>query len=188
MEAAMIKRPNFNYKITWKAYFLNPNAPEGIPIYEYLEKVYGRRFDPNKKSPIDTAGDSVGIKFNPDRRTLNTLTSHRLVDYAAKFGKQNEMINEIFRIYFEEAKNINNIDVLVEAADKVGVPKAREYLQTDEGAKEIKEQDNYAKYELAVEGVPFFIIGKEGKEEKLAFSGAQPSELFLKAFDKITNN
>jgi len=40
---------------------------------------------------------------------------------------------------------------------------------------------------LELKAFLFFIIGRENKEEKLAFSGAQPIELFLKAFDKIMN-
>jgi len=133
----MKKRPSYKYKISFKPYFLNPNISgnEGMNINEYLEKKYGRKIDPTQKTPLDIAGESVGIKFNSSRAICNTLTSHRLVDYAERFGKQDEIINELFKIYFEEAKNINNIDILVEVAEKFGIPKAREFLLTDEGAK-----------------------------------------------------
>jgi len=183
----MKQRPTYKFKASFKPYLLNPNGPEGMPINEYLEKKYGRKIDPTKKSPLDIAGESVGIKFNSNRAVHNTLASHRLNDYAERFGKQDETINELFKIYFEEAKNINNIDILVEVAEKFGIPKAREFLLTDEGATKVNEGDYNAKHEIGVDGVPFFIIGREDKEEKLAFSGAQPIELFLRAFDKIMN-
>lgn len=96
-----------------------------MPVKEYLARVYGGRIDPSRMNylrqqgmhiktilPTTTiTGQDVGINFNDDRVMLPTLDSHRLVEYARKQGKQDVVIDKVFRSYFEEAKNIADHDV-----------------------------------------------------------------------------
>eukprot|EP01018_Ginkgo_biloba_P003796 Gb_11184 [translate_table: standard] len=69
-----------------------------------------------------------------------------------------------------------NMQVLLEAAEKVGVNGAKEWLEDpNNGLKEIN--DDLEKYARVVTGVPHFLINGQFK-----LHGAQPSEAFLKAF------
>ena len=58
--------------VSWKPFYLNPDmGPEGENLREHLINKYGeamvKRFDaPN--NPLSSAGCSVGINFNQDRR------------------------------------------------------------------------------------------------------------------------
>ena len=54
-----------------------------------------------------------------DRRVHNTIRSHRLVRLATEQGKGGDMIEQIFHGYFEEGRNIADIDVLLDLAKKV---------------------------------------------------------------------
>jgi predicted DsbA family dithiol-disulfide isomerase len=47
-----------------------------------------------------------------------TLDSHRLITFAARHNKQDELVEELFRNYFLEAKTICDKEVLLAAAEK----------------------------------------------------------------------
>lgn len=86
---------------------------------EYLEKKYGKGAGSRMSVALGAAGAKANINFNTERRVHNTLRSHRLVRLADQQGKGDKMIEEIFHGYFEEGRNIADIDVLLELASKV---------------------------------------------------------------------
>ena len=47
---------------------------------------------------------------------MNTLKSHCMLDFAKGFGKQNLVAEKLFSAYFQEARDINSLDVLNEVA------------------------------------------------------------------------
>lgn len=68
---------------------------------------------------LEKVGQANDIRFNSERRVHNTIKSHRLVRYADAQDKGNEMIEQLFHGYFEEGKNIADVDVLLDLARKV---------------------------------------------------------------------
>lgn len=62
-----------------------------------------------------------GISFNFDRRIVNTLKSHCMLDYARCEGKQDLLAENLFQAYFQEAKDINSLDVLAKIAVDTGL-------------------------------------------------------------------
>lgn len=85
----------------------------------YLEKKYGPGAGSRMSAALGRAGALTGIRFNAERRVHNTMRSHRLVRLATKQGKGNEMIEQIFHGYFEEGRNIADVGVLLDLAEKV---------------------------------------------------------------------
>lgn len=65
------------------------------------------------------AGEATGIRFDNSRKVHNTIRSHRLVRFADGQGKGGEMIDQLFHAYFEQGRNIADVDVLLELAEKV---------------------------------------------------------------------
>jgi len=55
----------------------------------------------------------------------NTLNSHRLIDYAGQHGKQDEVVEALFKAYFEEGKNLGDLALLIEIGKKAGLPAVR---------------------------------------------------------------
>jgi len=76
-------------------------------------------------------------------------------------------------------KDIVDINTLVEAATKVGILDAREFLESNELTEKVR-QNVEKNVERNVSGVPFFII-----DEKYAVSGAQNPDVFLDIFKKV---
>lgn len=102
------------------------SAPLPLPLplpnlllrQEHLEKKYGKGAGSRMAVALERAGQSTGINFNNERRVHNTIRSHRLVRLADQQEKGGEMIEQIFHGYFEEGRNIADVDVLLDIAQK----------------------------------------------------------------------
>jgi predicted DsbA family dithiol-disulfide isomerase len=161
---------------------------EGMPIAEYLYKVYRIKMDPNDpNSPLKAAGERAGILFNNQRAMVNTLDSHRIIALAKELGKQLEMVEAIFHHYFEEAADISRTDQLVHISSKVlgqrlSPDDLRSFLLSDMLKDEVSLQISKASQDN-VTGVPFFSIEGDNAPVML-LSGAQPPESFVQAFSR----
>ncbi|MGE5147076.1 MAG: DsbA family oxidoreductase [Candidatus Eiseniibacteriota bacterium] len=169
--------------IVWRPFQLNPEMPEGgLDRREYLEAKFGGPAGAKQVyDRIRQAGQSAGLELNFEAipRTPNTVNSHRLIHRATALGKQNEIVEALFRAYFLEGRDIGSIDTLVEYAASVGLPEAeiRAYLESDEDAELIRGLDAQAR-QMGIQGVPCFIFNNQ-----YAVSGAQEPAIFLQVFD-----
>ena len=79
---------------------------------------------------MTTVGASEGLDFRFERirHTPNTLASHRLLRLAARYGRQDEMLDALFAAYFTEGRDIGDHRVLIDIAAKVGIPDAVTFL------------------------------------------------------------
>ena len=128
-------------------------------------------------------GKDVGIDFKFGGKTGNTRDSHRVIQLAKTKGEgmQTKVVEELFRAYFEEEKNITSHEVLQAAAAKAGLPETetKEWLGSDKGGKEVDKEVKEAQM-MAVSGVPHFTL--QGKYE---IGGAQDPEAFVQIFERI---
>src|SRR5574338_791589 len=148
LEAALRQRAAADTPVTiaWRPYQLNPDMPQdGLDRRDYLEAKFG---GPERAKAVydrvSRVGAAVGIDFRFDRipRTPNTVASHRLVHRAAHYGRQEEVVEALFRAYFLEGRDVGSLDVLVEVAAAAGLPAAeiRAYLESDEDAELVRGQ------------------------------------------------
>jgi len=187
LEQAMAKRKDIKFNVTWRPFFLNSSIPQGgVPLRTYLGAMYGSKRFEVMSQHLHDKGKEVGINFKEDRWIVPTLNSHRLLEFALRISveKQNEVIDKIFSQYFEDGKNISDIDVLVSIAESCNIQGAREYLNTEQDKQSVIDQDNQWK-KSRIGGVPFFSISASGMKRKLNLSGAQPAEFFLDAFEEL---
>eukprot|EP00298_Acanthocystis_sp_HF-20_P015979 c21339_g1_i1.p1 GENE.c21339_g1_i1~~c21339_g1_i1.p1 ORF type:complete len:203 (-),score=79.13 c21339_g1_i1:22-630(-) len=202
----MRQSKNTEFQIIWKPFLLNPTTPpEGYNLREYLTKKYGPQVgnslgDPN--SPLQKNASKLGIAFNIERRIVNTIDAHRLIEYtlqSAGHEKQNEIVELICDHYFRQAHDISQKELLLDCAKTVGLNMdevARLFedkSEIEKGTKKILAEDRKVK-SSGIQGVPFFQLssGKEGKEGKegdedypIELSGAQPPEAFLRIFQQL---
>jgi predicted DsbA family dithiol-disulfide isomerase len=110
------------------------------------------------------------------KRTPNTLDAHRLINWAKIEGKQNAIVDALFKAYFIDGRDIGDRDVLSDLADGIGMDAAvvQRLLKSDADLEEIKGRDAMAR-EMGVNSVPTFIVG--GRH---AVPGAQQPELWRK--------
>mmetsp|Transcript_25401 Transcript_25401/g.64427 ORF Transcript_25401/g.64427 Transcript_25401/m.64427 type:complete len:184 (-) Transcript_25401:123-674(-) len=180
----MAKFPQNDFRVTWRPFQLNPDAPKE-PVNKlkmYKEKFGAARIEQMLPHMTQTF-KKVGVDYSMGGDTGNTLTSHRLLQWAASVGldKQDLLVEELFKNYFAEEKYLGDRGVLLAAVDKAG-------LDREEGAKIIDDESLWrsevekdkAKYARGVSGVPYFIF-----DGKFAISGGQPPEAFAEAISEV---
>ena len=171
--------------VRWAPFQLNPGMPkEGMDRKEYREKKFGSaaRVEEMDRRMI-AVGKDEGIPFALDKilRSPNTFDAHRLTWLAGREGVQDAVVDGLFRAFFTEGRDIGDRSVLTEIGAAVGLDHdaVREFLQSDEGTKEVREEERRAR-EIGVDAVPTFVIGG-----KFLVSGAQNPEVFLEAFRSL---
>ncbi len=124
----------------------------------------------------------VGLEYNMDTMILtNTFDAHRLTMFAKTKGLMKEMTERILHAYFTESKHIGDHETLTELAVEVGLDREEvaKMLASGDMANEVR-ADEQAAQQYRISGVPFFLINK-----KYAISGAQPTEAFVQALEKV---
>lgn len=186
LDRALEARPDHRFEIEWHPFQLNPDMPEnGMDRREYLETKFGDRAQAvNVYARIEEAAVSAGLKidFAAIKRTPNTINAHRLIHWAGLEGRQTAAVTRLFKAYFEEGRDIGEHDVLLEIAGGIEMDRAvtERLLQSEADIEDIRGRDAHAR-ERGVTGVPTFIVASQH-----VVPGAQPSELWLKVIDELS--
>jgi predicted DsbA family dithiol-disulfide isomerase len=163
---------------------LNPQmAAEGETLIEHIGKKYGRTPEQilQAQAELRERGAAVGFSFGPRTRIYNTFDAHRLLHWARLQGKQVELKAALLKAYHGEGKPPSRHDVLIEAAQSVGLDaeKARAVLQDGTYAGEVRaEEERYMA--MGINSVPSIIVN-----DRYLLTGAQPVEAFEQALRQI---
>ena len=109
--------------------------------------------------------------------TGNTLDAHQLVHLAHESGRQDAMLERLYRAYFSEGRSVFDQTSLVELAQDVDIDAetARAALAEARYASAVRDDIEMAR-RIGISGVPFFLI-----DGRYGVSGAQSSATFLEA-------
>ena len=115
--------------------------------------------------------DAEGLEYGQRSHTYNSRLAQELGAWADTQAGGEAIHDALYRAYFVEAKNIGDIDTLIEIAQSVGLPaeKARTVLESRE-FRETVDADWQKSHQYGVTGVPTFVAGGKG------VVGAQPYE------------
>ncbi|WP_338785892.1 DsbA family oxidoreductase [Metabacillus sp. FJAT-53654] len=173
-------------KIEYRSFELNPDAKVHYEEdnIELLSKKYGTSKEQIKAMNLQLTEQAkeVGLTYHLDKiKATNTLNAHRLIHLAKQFGKENEMVERLFKAYFTEVRHVGEMKTLIELATEIGLDqqKVQSMLNSNEYEADVRAQEQDAQ-QIGVTGVPFYVINR-----KYAISGAQPSEVFLKVMEKV---
>ncbi|KAH8704231.1 DSBA-like thioredoxin domain protein [Talaromyces proteolyticus] len=181
--------PTDTFSISWHAFYLNPDgaAYPGInKMAMYEARLGGPERAKAMAARLTATGAAEGIAFSYGGNTGRTRDSHRLVYLAGqKYGaeKQTQVVEALFRAYFEEEKNITDKAVLLHAATESEARLPRDevqaWLDSDLGGKEV-DQEAYGATSKFVTGVPNFTI-----QGKYVVEGAEDPAQFLEVFQTV---
>ena len=185
-EAALQKfEGNKNIEITWKSFQLSPDmvTDTTISIHEYLSNHKGIPIDEAKKmnAYVTDMAKQSGLNYHLDKAVVaNSFKAHRFSHYAKQQGKQLEAEEALFRAYFTEGKNLDDIQTLVDLGKSIGLDPAfvKAVLESNQFSNEV-ETDIYEAQQIGVRGVPFFVF-----DRKYAVSGAQDVSAFTQTLEK----
>jgi len=167
--------------VRWRPFQLDPSIPaEGLDRRAYMKAKFK---DEARLAAVHDRltdmGKEVGIAYAFDRieRAPNTLDAHRLIRWAAVGDHQDAVVDRLFRLYFEEGRDIGDRKLLVEVARDAGmdVPIVEKLMASDDDLDAVQAEIAQAQA-VGVSGVPFFIFAS-----RFGVPGAQDADVLAKA-------
>jgi predicted DsbA family dithiol-disulfide isomerase len=157
---------------------LHPEIPaEGRPRDEVFPPVYRARIEENLKQ----MADQTGLTLKVHDRLINSRPALQAAEFARQEGRFEPMHRELFRAYWEDGKDVSNLEVLREAAGRAGLNVA--------GMEKAVTSDRYGDYldarrqeaeDLMIDGIPAHVIAG-----RYLVMGAQPYDLFERVMAKL---
>jgi predicted DsbA family dithiol-disulfide isomerase len=184
LEKALALRPEIPFDISWRAYRLDPDVPRGgVDRRAYMKAKFGDSPRTSAMSDaIKAAGEAEHIAFAFDRieKRPDTIDSHRLIRWAASAGKQTDIVERLFKAYFEEGRDIGDPAVLTAVAREAGMDGdlVADLLAKDADRALVEQEDALA-HRMGISGVPTFIFAN-----KYLISGAHDADKLVKVIDK----
>ncbi|WP_338473236.1 DsbA family oxidoreductase [Niallia sp. XMNu-256] len=181
-----LKQIDHPIEVTYRCYELDPTMGKDVKenMYESLANKYGMSIAQAKANiqNVVNMAKEVGLDYQMDTLILtNTFDAHRLTMYAKTKGLMKEMTERILQAYFTESKHIGDHETLTELAVEIGLDQeeVKSMLASDEMADAVRNDQQTAR-QYGISSVPFFLINK-----KYALTGAQPTETFVQALQKV---
>ncbi|MFJ8153339.1 DsbA family oxidoreductase [Streptomyces sp. NPDC094468] len=172
-------------EVVHRSFELDPGrAKDDVqPVLAMLTKKYGM-----SEAQAEAGEDNLGAQAAAeglDYRTRgrdhgNTFDMHRLLHFAKEQGRQDQLIQLLYRANFAEERSLftEGAERLVGLAAEAGLDAeaAREVLADPARYADDVRADEREAAELGANGVPFFVL-----DRKYGVSGAQPAEVFTQA-------
>ena len=117
--------------------------------------------------------------MRPPQVTPNTMYALEATEYAQQHGKFLEFHHAAYKAYWEERKDLGQLDVLAEVAHSVSLDAEDmiQCLETHEFSNTVMGQYQEA-LQYGIRGIPTFVVGN------LLFTGAHPYDIFKSAMNQ----
>ncbi len=179
-QAAQSKRDAFAVSVAWRTFLLSPEMPRaGVDRLEYLSA----RFQPEQlaaaQQTLEAAAAAAGaeINLNAAKRLPNTIDAHRVVQWAAREGAGEGVIDALFNAYFVEGRDLGDAEVIATTAALAGMDpqETRKRLATEMDRATILNFHRAAQT-LGLHGVPVAVFNR-----RVPLMGAQSAESYTQA-------
>ena len=154
-------------EVTWRSFELRPVG--GPPI----SPAYRAKIEAARPRIYALAKDQYDLEMNPGPFGINSRPSLVGAKYAEAQGLGDAYSDAIFKAYWLEGRNIEELDVLADVATSIGLP-ADEFLAAleAEAYRSAMLADVEQAHDYGLSGVPALIFAN-----KYLVSGAQPYEV-----------
>jgi predicted DsbA family dithiol-disulfide isomerase len=156
---------------------LHPEIPpEGRPRDEVLPPAYRARAEEG----VNRLAAQVGLQLSLHDRVINSRPALQAAEFARELGRFAPMHRELFKAYWDEGRDVSDVDVLREVAARAGVDVA--------GMESAVREDRFGDYldarraeaeDLMINGIPAHVIA-----DRYLVMGAQPYDLFERVMAK----
>ena len=173
-------------EVHWHSYQLDPEAPvrQEVSNSERLAQKYNRTLAEVEEMQRNIAAmaKEEGIEFNWEgANSGNTFNAHRLIHLAQSKGLGSEAKEAFFFSYMTQGLAIGERETIEDVASRIGLNPVEvdDLLESDAYADFVKFDEEVAREQLQVTGVPFFVF-----DQRVALAGAQPTEVFKQVMEK----
>ncbi|MFF4090606.1 DsbA family oxidoreductase [Streptomyces nigra] len=172
-------------EVVHRSFELDPGRAKGDiqPVITMLTKKYGMSAAQAQAGEENLGAQAAaeGLAYRTEGRDHgNTFDMHRLLHLAKGHGRQDELIQILYRANFAEERSVfaEGDDRLVELAVEAGLDadEVRRVLADPEAYADDVRADEREAAQLGATGVPFFVL-----DRTYGVSGAQPAEVFTQA-------
>ncbi|MAV87042.1 MAG: hypothetical protein CMM67_02220 [Rhodospirillaceae bacterium] len=173
LQKVLATRSDFKATINWQPFLLNHQ-------FKNLDNILDRDLRPNINRELENdqlrislinAGKTLGIDFNFENLKLlsNTINSHKLIKLAQNLGCAMEVIDRVFKHYFEYGNDIGSIALLRKIGFEEGLDHQllKEFPDNNENFDQVN-SFNLLFQHYKINGIPTLVFDK-----KFAISGAQ---------------
>ena len=174
------------FDLHFQPFELNPQMPaEGEDALQHLSRKYGMPPEQlaKNRAHLRERGAEVGFAFGDRPHIWNTFDGHRLLHWAGTVSaeKQRALKHALLAAYHARAENPGAHDVLLKAAEEVGLDaeRARAVIASGEFSAEVRAAERHWQ-QLGIHSVPAVVI-----DDRHLISGGQPPEVFEQALRKI---
>jgi predicted DsbA family dithiol-disulfide isomerase len=175
-------RREHGVKVEWVHFPLHPETP--VEGGRSLADLFaGRNLDlKSVHAQMKARMDAEGLPYGERTHTYNSRLAQELGKWADTQPGGGALHDALFRAYFVEARDISQPSVLLQIAERVGLPvdEARRVLQ-DRTFKAAVDADWALSRRYGVTGVPTFVAGRRG------VVGAQPYEMLEQLVRQAAN-
>jgi predicted DsbA family dithiol-disulfide isomerase len=173
-----LKREHY-VKVEWVHFPLHPETPpEGIALADLFR---GRSPEQRAAMQADMKArmEAEGLPYGERTMTYNSRLSQELGKWADTQPGGEAFHDAMFRAYFVDARDISQPAVLLDIAEKVGLPveAARDVIEK-RTFRDAVDEDWKLSREYGITGVPTFVAGRYG------VVGAQPYEALVQLVTK----
>jgi predicted DsbA family dithiol-disulfide isomerase len=155
-------------EIDWRSFELRPEPePTLDPNAEYLHRVWNQSVYPMAQER------GMVLKLPPVQP--RSRKAHEAAEFARQAGRLDAMNNALFKAFFEDGRDLAEIEVLLDIGQAVGLDagELREALTSGRYEQRVIEDQQLAR-QIGISGVPALIV-TAGAQAYLV-SGAQPYE------------
>lgn len=177
---AVAKQTGIELEVHWHSFELDPEAParHEISNSERFAQKFGRTVPEVEEMQRNIAAmaKEEGIEFNWESANPgNTFNAHRIIHLAQSKGLGGEAEEAFFYSYITQSLPIGERETIEDIAARIGLNPVEvdDVLDSDEFADFVRFDQEVARDQLKVTGVPFFVF-----DQRVALAGAQPREVF----------
>ena len=158
-----------------RAYLLRPDTPkEGLQRQQRSGET-----EDELSEPIRSQVREANLIMRPPQVTPNTLFALEATEYAQQHGKFMEFHHAAYKAYWEDRKDLGQLDVLADVARSVSLDADDmvQCLESHEFSSKVMGQYQEA-LQYGIRGIPTFVVGN------LLFTGAHPYDIFKSAMSQ----
>ncbi|MFJ8001906.1 DsbA family oxidoreductase [Streptomyces sp. NPDC096310] len=173
-------------EVVHRSFELDPRLAKGETgtVIDMLAAKTGRSHEEARAMEENVASNarSEGLGYLVDGRDYgSTFDIHRVLHLAKARGRQDALLDLVYRANFAEERSVFDEDTLVGLAVEAGLGDAevRAVLADPDAYAADVRADQREAAELGANGVPFFVL-----DRRYGVSGGQPAELFTQALEQ----
>lgn len=173
-------------EVVHRSFELDPgHAKDDVAsVVDMLAAKYGRSRQEAlaMEEQVASQARSEGLGYRVgDRDHGSTFDIHRLLQLAKARGRQDALLNVVYRTNFAEERSVYDTETLVDLGVEAGLDEAETRVllaDPDAFADDVRADEREAA-ELGATGVPFFVL-----DRRYGVSGGQPAEVFTQALEQ----